>query len=76
MRKAKERSKLQPGDASHILQIGLPEIQHDGKSYGPLQMNVAKPSHPNGALLVELNGENLEYIKVAFELEDINHSKE
>ena len=76
IRKAKERYKLQGGDASQVLQIGLPEIQHDGKSYGPLQLNVAKPSHPNGALLVELTGENLEYLKVAFELEDINHSKE
>eukprot|EP00973_Karenia_brevis_P016153 2210271-Karenia_brevis.AAC.1 len=36
----------------------------------------AKPSHPNGALLVELNGENMEYIKLAFELEDINHSNQ
>ena len=76
LRKAKERYKLQGGDVSQVLQIGLPEIQHDGKSYGPLQLNVAKPSHPNGALLVELTGENLEYLKVAFELEDINHSKE
>ena len=76
IRKAKERHKLQPGEASQVLKIDLPEIQHDGKSYGPLQMNVAKPSHPNGALLVELNVENLEYIKVAFEHEDINHSKE
>ena len=76
IRKAKQRYKLQPVPASQVLQIGLPEIQHNGKSYGPLQMNVAKPSHPNGALLVELNGENLEYIKVAFELEEINHSKE
>ena len=76
LRKAKERYKLQGGDVSQVLQVGLPEIQHDGKSYGPLQLNVAKPSHPNGALLVELTGENLEYLKVAFELEDINHSKE
>ena len=76
MRKAKERYKLQGGDASQVLQIGLPEIQHDGKSYGPLQLNVVKPSHPKAALLVELTEANLEYLKVAFELEDINHSKE
>ena len=76
-RKAKERyKKLKGGDVSQVLQVGLPELQHDGKSYGPLQLNVAKPSHPNGALLVELTGENLEYLKVAFELEVINHSKE
>ena len=48
----------------------------DGMPYPACEINMLSTARRQHRVSVELTGENLEYLKVAFELEDINHSKE
>ena len=73
--KAKKRHAMQSSEEAKTLSVYLPEVQHDGKSHGPLQMKVVRAPNLHSHLVVGLSVKNLEYIKAAFASEVISQER-